>query len=89
MISSFAVLVHRAASWLAASPKIRINPFVLLERGKKDALSVVDGRAHVDGIGRLRIADASILPRIATGDTMAPSVFIDEIAAQSSLGASQ
>ncbi|MDQ7977264.1 GMC family oxidoreductase N-terminal domain-containing protein [Paraburkholderia sp. SARCC-3016] len=47
-----------------------------------DAMSVVDTRMRVYGIDRLRIADASILPRITTGNTMAPCVVIGERAAQ-------
>ncbi len=46
-----------------------------------DEMSVVDGKLRVHGIGNLRIADASILPRITTGNTMAPCVVIGERAA--------
>ena len=34
--------------------------------------AVVDGNLKVYGIQNLRIADASIMPRVATGNTMAP-----------------
>jgi choline dehydrogenase len=47
----------------------------------RDAASVVDGRLRVHGIDGLRIADASILPRVTTGNTMAPCVVIGEQAA--------
>ena len=47
----------------------------------RDANSVVDGRLRVHGIDGLRIADASILPRVSTGNTMAPCVVIGEQAA--------
>jgi choline dehydrogenase len=47
----------------------------------RDAMSVVDGRLKVYGIDGLRIADASILPRVTTGNTMAPCVVIGEQAA--------
>ena len=47
----------------------------------RDAMSVVDGRLKVYGVDRLRIADASILPRVTTGNTMAPCVVIGEQAA--------
>jgi len=46
-----------------------------------DAMSVVDGKLKVHGIEGLRIADASILPRVTTGNTMAPCVVIGEKAA--------
>jgi choline dehydrogenase len=43
-----------------------------------DALAVVDGRLKVYGINGLRIADASIMPRVTTGNTQAPCVVIGE-----------
>jgi len=47
-----------------------------------DAMSVVDGQLRVYGIERLRIADASVMPHVTTGNTMAPSVAIGELAAR-------
>ncbi|WP_394840687.1 GMC family oxidoreductase N-terminal domain-containing protein [Pendulispora brunnea] len=47
-----------------------------------DALSVVDGSLKVHGIRNLRIADGSIMPRVTTGNTMAPCVIIGERASQ-------
>ncbi|MCF5209434.1 GMC family oxidoreductase [Pseudomonas syringae] len=47
----------------------------------RDAMSVVDHQLRVYGIEHLRIADASIMPRITTGNTMAPCVVIGERAA--------
>ncbi len=46
-----------------------------------DALSVVDGALKVYGVEGLRIADGSIMPTIASGNTMAPCVLIGEKAA--------
>ncbi len=48
----------------------------------RDAMSVVDHRLTVYGIERLRIADASILPHVTSGNTMAPCVVIGERAAE-------
>src|SRR5499427_8095032 len=48
----------------------------------RDAMSVVDGNLKVYGVDNLRIADASIMPRITTGNTMAPCVIIGERAAE-------
>lgn len=45
-------------------------------------MSVVDGRLKVYGIDNLRVADGSILPRVTTGNTMAPCVIIGEKAAK-------
>jgi len=46
-----------------------------------DEESVVDTSLAVYGVEGLRIADGSILPRITTGNTMAPCVVIGERAA--------
>jgi choline dehydrogenase len=48
----------------------------------RDSLSVVDAKLNVYGIENLRIADGSIMPRVTTGNTMAPCVIIGERAAQ-------
>ena len=48
----------------------------------RDAMSVVDAQLKVYGIDRLRIADGSILPRVPTGNTMAPCTVIGERAAE-------
>lgn len=48
----------------------------------RDPMSVVDGHLRVYGIENLRVADASIMPRITTANTMAPCVVIGERAAQ-------
>jgi choline dehydrogenase len=47
-----------------------------------DAMSVVDATLKVYGIDRLRVADASVMPRVTTGNTMAPCVVIGERAAE-------
>ncbi len=43
---------------------------------------VVDAKLRVNGIGRLRIADASVMPTITSGNTNAPVMMIAEKAAQ-------
>ena len=48
----------------------------------RDAMSVVNGNLQVYGVGNLRVADASIMPHITTGNTMAPCVVIGERAAE-------
>lgn len=48
----------------------------------RDAMSVVDSNLGVYGIDRLRIADGSVMPRITTGNTMAPCVIIGEKASR-------
>jgi choline dehydrogenase len=47
----------------------------------RDGMSVVDGSLKVRGVDRLRIADGSVMPKVTTGNTMAPCVIIGERAA--------
>ena len=48
----------------------------------RDAGAVVDGALRVHGMAGLRVADASVMPTIARGNTMAPTVVIAERAAE-------
>jgi choline dehydrogenase len=47
----------------------------------RDDMSVVDGSLKVYGVSGLRIADGSVMPRVTTGNTMAPCIIIGERAA--------
>lgn len=48
----------------------------------RDEMSVVDGTLSVYGVDALRVADASIMPRVTTGNTQAPCAVIGERAAE-------
>ena len=48
----------------------------------KDALAVVDDRLRVHGVKNLRIIDASVMPRITSGNTNAPTMMIAEQGAE-------
>jgi len=47
-----------------------------------DPMAVTDERLRVRGVGRLRIADASVMPRITSGNTNSPTLVIAEKAAR-------
>jgi choline dehydrogenase len=51
-----------------------------------DEMSVVDGSLNVRGVEGLTIADASVMPQVSTGNTMAPTVIIGERAADVLIG---
>jgi choline dehydrogenase len=48
----------------------------------RDEISVVNSRLQVCGIDNLRVAGASIMPRVTTGNTMATCVVVGERAAE-------
>jgi choline dehydrogenase len=47
----------------------------------QDSLAVVNDKLQVHGIGNLRVVDASIMPKIVSGNTASPVVMIAEKAA--------
>jgi choline dehydrogenase-like flavoprotein len=54
----------------------------------RDAAAVVDPALRVREIDGLRIADASVMPTLVSGNTQAPSAMIGEKAADLLLGKS-
>ena len=50
-----------------------------------DPMAVVDDELRVHGIGRLRVVDASVFPRITSGNTNAPTYVVAEKAARAIL----
>jgi hypothetical protein len=56
-------------SFATGLARIGISPAPV--KMSRDAMSVVEGKLEVYGVDGLR-ADASILPRVTTGNTMAP-----------------
>ena len=42
----------------------------------EDKMAVVDAQLRVHGIARLRVADASIMPSVVSGNTNATSIMI-------------
>jgi choline dehydrogenase len=50
-----------------------------------DAMAVVDDELRVRGVSRLRVIDASVMPRITSGNTNAPTYVIAEKGARAIL----
>ena len=51
----------------------------------RDPMAVVDDELRVQGVGRLRVIDASIFPRITSGNTNAPTYVVAEKGARALL----
>ena len=68
-------------AWLRASAMTTFHPVGTCKMGI-DPMAVVDARLRVHGLAGLRVADASIMPIITSGNTNAPAIMIGEKAAE-------
>ena len=67
--------------WLRSAAMTTFHPVGTCKMGI-DPMAVVDARLKVHGIEGLRVADASVMPVITSGNTNAPAIMIGEKAAE-------
>ena len=68
-------------AWLRANAMTTFHPVGTCRMGT-DPMAVVNARLAVHGIEGLRVADASVMPVIVSGNTNAPAIMIGEKAAE-------
>jgi choline dehydrogenase len=76
-LQSDAELLH----WIRNNAETTYHPVGTCKMGS-DPMAVVDRELRVHGIDGLRVADASIMPTLTSGNTNAPSIMIGEKCAE-------
>ena len=72
--------------WVRNNAETTYHPVGTCKMGT-DAMAVVDDQLCVHGMAGLRVADASIMPTLTSGNTNAPSIMIGEKASRMVLAA--
>ena len=67
--------------WVKNNAETTYHPVGTCKMGH-DPMAVVDDQLRVHGMAGLRVADASIMPTLTSGNTNAPSIMIGEKAAR-------
>jgi choline dehydrogenase len=71
--------------WVSKNAETTYHPVGTCKMGR-DSMAVVDDQLRVHGMEGLRVADASIMPTLTSGNTNAPSIMIGEKASRMILG---
>jgi len=72
--------------WIKKNAETTYHPVGTCKMGS-DRMAVVDDQLRVHGVEGLRVADASIMPTLTSGNTNAPSIMIGEKASRMVLAA--
>ena len=72
--------------WVKKAAETTYHPVGTCKMGS-DPMAVVDDQLRVHGMQGLRVADASIMPTLTSGNTNAPSIMIGEKASRMILAA--
>jgi len=72
--------------WVRQNAETTYHPVGTCKMGS-DPMAVVDDQLRVHGVDGLRVADASIMPTLTSGNTNAPSIMIGEKASRMILAA--
>ena len=75
-------------AWARSYGETTYHPVGTCKMGS-DPMAVVDDQLRVQGIEGLRVADASIMPTLTSGNTNAPSIMIGEKASRMMLADAQ
>ena len=67
--------------WVRKNAETTYHPVGTCKMGS-DPMAVVDDQLRVHGMQGLRVADASIMPTLTSGNTNAPSIMIGEKASR-------